>query len=367
MSNMMMWKSFNRLVGVLVLTVAIGVPVASTSPPEAEATAPTTALCNSNNAFCGYALHVKNGTTTVLASKAIGAHYGPGWSMPTGPNNSTGIGFCLDDTFGGVPVGPVTELPLPAGWTTQGVRQAAYILTMFAGDRVSPYQPIAIDSSGEFPGFTTRQRYTAVHLALLSVLPNHNNNGTYAALLDPTSMTLFADAAGTSPSTQQAVAPLVQQMVDAANGHHAAGGDVVLTAEETSPGVVTVTATKDGQPVADLPIWPTSTNGVSYSGPTTSTAHTNAVTAGWPSLDYSTSRLGAGVTNAAGAATFTVTQHGGTSADSAQPRGWAEQPSEPDVAFQRGASLQRAVGCRCGVRTALSGERHQPATRFDPC
>ncbi|MEQ1698577.1 MAG: VaFE repeat-containing surface-anchored protein [Ilumatobacteraceae bacterium] len=303
----MMLRTFRKMVGAVALAVAIGVPVVSTSPPEVEATAPTAALCNGNNAFCGYALHVKNGTTTVLPSKAFGAHYGPGWSMPTGPNNSTGIGFCLDDTFGGVPVGPVSELALPAGWTTAGIRQAAYILTMYAGDRVVPYQPIAIDAAGEFPGFTTRQRYEAVHLALLSVLPNHNNDGTYAALLDPATMNLFSDAAGMTPSAQQVVAPLVAQIVAAAQADHADGSGLVLTAEETSPGVVTVTALRDGLPVPNLPVWPTSTTGVTYSGSTGSTAYTNAAAASWPSLDYSTTRAGAGVTNASGVATFTAT------------------------------------------------------------
>lgn len=302
-----MWNSIRRVVGALALTVAIGVPIASTAPPAVEATAPDAPICNGNNAFCGYTLHVKNGSTTVIPSKSFGAHYGPGWSIPGSANNSTGTGFCLADAFFGVPVGPVSDRPLPTGWTQAGIRQAAYILAMFAGDRVSPYQPIAIDAAGEFTGFTTRQRYLAAHLALLSVLPNYMGGSTYLPLLDPATMQLFSDAAGTNPSSQQVVVPLVQQMVAAATAHNAAGSNIVLTAEETSPGVVTVTATKDGSPVPNLPVWPTSTTGLAYTGTTTSQAYLNGAAAGWPSLDYTTTRAGAGVTNASGEATFSAT------------------------------------------------------------
>ena len=302
-----MWNSIRRVVGALALTVAIGVPIASTAPPAVEATAPDAPICNGNNAFCGYTLHVKNGSTTVIPSKSFGAHYGPGWSIPGSANNSTGTGFCLADAFFGVPVGPVSDRPLPAGWTQAGIRQAAYILSMFAGDRVSPYQPISIDAAGEFTGFTTRQRYLAAHLALSSVLPTYMGGSTYLPLLDPATMQLFSDAAGTNPSTQQVVVPLVQQMVAAATAHNAAGSNIVLSAEESAPGVVTVTATKDGSPVPNLPIWPTSTTGVAYTGTTSSQAYLNGAAAGWPSLDYTTTRAGAGVTNASGQATFTAT------------------------------------------------------------
>ena len=273
----------------------------------ADATAPSAGLCNANNAFCGYAFHVKNGTTTVLPSKSIGAHYGGGWSIPASSNNSTGVGFCLNDQFFGVPVGAVVERPLAPGWTTTQMTTAAYILAHFAGDRVSPYQPIAIDGSGEFVGFTTRQRYAAVHLALLSVVPNWAGGSTYSPLIDPATMQLFNDAAGTVPSAQQVLAPLVHDMVTAATDHHASGGALVLSAVN-SAGVVTVTATKDGLPVADLPIWPSTTSGLTYSGTTISQAYLNAQTMGWPSLDYSTSRVGAGVTNASGQTTFVATR-----------------------------------------------------------
>jgi hypothetical protein len=302
-----MWKSIRKVVGALALTVAIGVPIASIAPPAVEATAPDAPICNGNNAFCGYTLHVKNGSTTVIPSKSFGAHYGPGWSIPGSANNSTGTGFCLADAFFGVPVGPVNDRPLPAGWTQAGIRQAAYILSMFAGDRVSPYQPIAIDAAGEFTGFTTRQRYLAAHLALSSVLPTYMGGSTYLPLLDPATLQLFSDAAGTNPSSQQVVVPLVQQMVAAATAHNAAGSNIVLSAEETAPGVVTVAATKDGLPVPNLPIWPTSTTGVAYTGTTSSQAYLNGAAAGWPSLDYTTTRAGAGVTNASGQATFTAT------------------------------------------------------------
>jgi hypothetical protein len=283
--------------------------VTTTSIDDAavEATAPTAVLCNGNNAFCGYAFHVKNGTTSVLPSKSIGAHYGAGWSIPASSNNSAGTGFCLNDQFFGVPVGPVTERSMAPGWTTAQITSAAYLLAHYAGDRVSPYQPIEIDAAGEFPGFTTRQRYAAVHLALLSVVPNWSGGSVYSPLVDPATMQLFNDAAGTIPSSQQVIAPLVQTMVAAATSHHADGSGVLLSAVHNA-GTVTVTATKDGLPVADLPIWPATTTGVTYTGTATSQAYLNAPLMGWPSLDYSTSRSGAGVTDAAGQATFHVTR-----------------------------------------------------------
>ncbi|MCB0954765.1 MAG: VaFE repeat-containing surface-anchored protein [Ilumatobacter sp.] len=185
--------------------------------------------------------------------------------------------------------------------------EAAWILTVYAGDGVSPYQPIAVDANGDIVGYTVRQRYLAVHLALLSVLPNHNANGSYSSLLDPATLQLFADVAGTTPSAQQVVVPLVAQMVAAANAHHAAGSAIVLDATETTPGVVTVTATKDGLPVPDVPIWPTSTVGVAALGSTGSQAELNAQLLGWPSLDYSTTRSGAAVTDADGQVTFSAT------------------------------------------------------------
>lgn len=293
----------------LIAAGLLGVPVviASPAPEGVVATAPSAAVCAGDNLFCGWVLHAKNGSTTVLATKALGAHMGSLWAMPGGANNSAGVGFCLDDSFGGVPVGSVAELPLPAWWSVPAQAEAAWIVAMYAGDRVAPYQPIPIDGNGELAGWSTRQRYLAVHLALLSVLPNHNADGTYTPLLDPWNLNLFANAAGTIPSSTQVVVPLVQQIVSAAEAHHASGSAIVLDVQATGVGTVTVTATKDGLPVADLPVWPTSGAGVTYTGTSATQAWTNAQAAGWPALDYSVTRGSAGVTDAAGLATFAVT------------------------------------------------------------
>ncbi|MEQ1701377.1 MAG: VaFE repeat-containing surface-anchored protein [Ilumatobacteraceae bacterium] len=294
-------------IAVLATLMAVALTTPSALDEVAEATAPTAASCNGNNAFCGYVFHVKNGATTVLPSKSIGAHYGAGWSIPASSNNSTGVGFCLNDQFFGVPVGTVIERPLAPAWTTAQISTAGYLLAHFAGDRVSPYQPIEIDGTGEFPGFTTRQRYAAVHLALLSVLPNWAGGSGYSPLIDPTTMQLFNDVGGTVPSSQQVIAPLVEAMVTAATDHHAGGSPVVLDVVNVA-GLVTVTATKDGLPVADLPIWPDTTAGVTFSGTITRQAFVNTQLLSWPSLDYSTTLSGAGVTDAAGQAQFTVTR-----------------------------------------------------------
>lgn len=276
------------------------------SPSPATATAPTAALCNGNDAFCGATLHVKNGTTTVLGSKAVGAHYGPLWSIPPSANNSTGVGFCLGDQNTGVPVGAVAEVPPAPAWTAPQMAQAAWIMANYAGDRVSPYQALAIDSDGEVVGYTVRQRMLAVHLALLASVPNWSGGTSYAALVDPGSVQTFGDAAGTVPNAfGNSTLPLVQSIVAQAQAHHSDGSPVVLTAVHAS-GVATVTATKDGVPIADLPVWPSTTVGVGYTGTSTSQAYLNAASAGFPSLDHSTVRVGAGVTNAGGVATFSI-------------------------------------------------------------
>ncbi|MDP2290571.1 MAG: VaFE repeat-containing surface-anchored protein [Actinomycetota bacterium] len=289
-------------VGALVAVGGLFVP----APPPIAATAPTAALCNGNDAFCGATLHVKNGTTTVLGSKAVGAHYGPLWSIPPSANNSTGIGFCLGDQNTGVPVGTVSEVPPAPAWTVPQMAQAGWIMTNYAGDRVSPYQGLAIDSDGEVVGYTVRQRMLAVHLALLASVPNWSGGTNYAALLDPATLQTFGDAAGTVPNAfGNSTLPLVQSIVAQAQAHRSDGSPVVLTAVHAG-GTATVTATKDGLPVADLPVWPSTTAGVAFTGTATSQAFLNATLAGFPSLDHSTIREGAGVTDAAGVATFSV-------------------------------------------------------------
>ncbi|MCB0985961.1 MAG: hypothetical protein KDB06_15030, partial [Ilumatobacter sp.] len=95
-------RSTWRLAAVaLIAAAAAGLPAVHGAP--VAATAPTATVCNGNPSFCGYTLHAKNGSTSVLPSKSFGAHMGVGWQMATGPNNSTALGFCLDDQFGGVP------------------------------------------------------------------------------------------------------------------------------------------------------------------------------------------------------------------------------------------------------------------------
>lgn len=294
-----------RLALVIAAVVAVtGLAVSTASPTSA--TAPTAALCNGNAAFCGATLHVKNGTTTVLPSKAVGAHYGPGWSIPPTANNSTGVGFCLGDQNTGVPVGAVSEVPPAPAWTAPQMAQAAWIMANYAGDRVSPYQGLVIDTDGEIVGYTVRQRMLAVHLALLASVPNWSGGTSYAALLDPTTVQTFGDAAGTVPNSfGNSTLPLVQAIIAQAHAHNSDGSPVVLAAVHVA-GVVRVTATKDGVPVADLAVWPSTTVGVSYSGTTVSQAFLNATLAGFPSLDHSTTRAGAGITDAAGVATFAI-------------------------------------------------------------
>lgn len=88
-------------------------------------------------------------------------------------------------------------------------------------------------------------------------------------------------------------------------------------------------------------MWPTSPSGVVYMGTTSTQAWSNAAAAGWPALDYSTSRLAAGVTDAAGQATFNVTVlvlAGGVEFNTEEPTHWRAQlgrwagvAGEPDL------------------------------------
>ena len=138
-----------------------------------------------------------NGT---IGSVAAGAHYGPAWGIPPTPNDSTGTGWCVDDTHTGFPAGTIVELPSPVEWRPRQRRIAATIISLYGGDQVLPYQPLPIDRSGELvdadvsSASPTQLRHVAVWLALRSVLVDPAGTPR----IDLASATAFSDRAGRS-------------------------------------------------------------------------------------------------------------------------------------------------------------------------
>lgn len=319
-------------VGALVGLALLGAVSLSTgAPPDVQALAPAPGLCpTANAAFCGRALHM-DWTGWSFASKAVGAHYGPGWSQPASANNSTGTGFCLGDEFTGVPTAPVVDRGLPSGWTTPQLAKAAWLMATYGGDKVSPYQGLAIDANGELVGWPqnntgsqtgTQQRLMAVHFALMATVQNTYDSDpgpgvttAYYPLVDLASLTTFSDIAGTIPNAfGNSAVTLAQQMMAQANAHFADQAGVVFNVSWTSgtaptaagTASVTVTVTKGGHVIPDYPVWTTSPDVIGYTGTTSTPAYLNAQAASFPSMDYSATHTVAGVTNAAGKATFDV-------------------------------------------------------------
>jgi hypothetical protein len=67
----------------------------------------------------------------------MGAHYGAGYGIPTTVNNSTGVGYCVEEdepNLGGVVVQPDPDI-----WSTRAKADAAALMTTYSGDRVVPY------------------------------------------------------------------------------------------------------------------------------------------------------------------------------------------------------------------------------------
>jgi len=291
------------------------------APGRVEALAPNTSLCSSKSSFCGAVLRIDSSTGTI-GSVAAGAHYGAAWGIPPTPNDSTGIGWCVDDTHTGFPVGPISEQPLPTVWTAYDHRLASTIISLYGGDNVLPYQPLEIDATGEIVGETvtgtspTRLRHVAVWLALRSVLVDPAGTPR----IDLVTAKAFSDRAGRRPSpTGTAAIPLARRMVEVARRVTPQRGDakptVQLTADQRAadPGDlirIPVRVTDGaGRPVAHVPVWPhRSTNAAITPHPSGDRAsrqvEKNAVLAGWPSFDTTRNRSGATVTNMDGVAFF---------------------------------------------------------------
>jgi T-Q ester bond containing domain len=67
----------------------------------------------------------------------LGAHYGAGYGIPTTPNNSTGVGYCVEEDEPNL--GGVQLQPDPVLWSARDKANAAAVMTTYSGDRVVPY------------------------------------------------------------------------------------------------------------------------------------------------------------------------------------------------------------------------------------
>lgn len=280
---------------------------------------------NAVNGFCGRGLRVLNEAGGVeIGMMATGAHFGPTWQMPGSANNSTGVGFCVDDTHTGGPVAAVVEQPTPGIWSPSAEAQAAWILATFAGDRVSPYQNwpvnpatgelVVAEANAAVLGGTsaTQLRMMAAHLALRSVLADPI--GT--PLVDPSSMWTQSLLGNPSPVGDAAMA-LAEMMVAESNPRFSHGAPVVQVsfvdgAAPTAVGAVEQVRVRlvdpvDGTALPGYPVHPINITNASVT-PVVSgmPEHANATALGWPSLDATTSRAQATVTDWAGEATFTL-------------------------------------------------------------
>ena len=318
-------RALAAIAAVALAGVLLGADGSRTGPltaHHAAALAPTPTTCNGRASFCGAVLRIESDSGTI-GSVSAGAHYGPAWGIPPTPNDSTGTGWCVDDTHTGFPAGRIVELPNPGEWRPRDKRVAATIISLYGGDRVLPYQPLAIDETGELAAADdepsaspTQVRHVAVWLALRSVLPDPAGTPR----IDLASARTFADAAGRVPSAiGNAAVPIARRLVDVAEAMTPIGGDPVVTVEATdgslptapeSPEELLVRVTdRSGRPLPHLPVWPDRRTNVRLApqpspDPDTAAVTGNAVLAGWPSFDTAAARHDVAVTDSEGVARF---------------------------------------------------------------
>ena len=297
------------------------------SPGGVSAEAPSASACgghfNPLLAFCGDSASVSWAGGSI-GTFAMGAHSGAAWGMPTSPNNTTGLGWCVDDTHVGVPLAAPYDLGIPAQWSADDQAKAAYIISHYGLDNMAVFQKLAVLPNGEWDRFGVPQptwmRQMSVMLALRSVLtdPAHPAN-----LIDIN--TASVNTGGTLNATEEAfVVAAAQEMVADATLAYAAPGavnmSVVLDSPYTGAGTygVSVTVTDAaGKPLPQYPVWPSATTGVTSVTPVywrtpveqfmnTATAQNIATMGGAWSLDYQQTFPNASISSDAGVAHFDV-------------------------------------------------------------
>ncbi len=280
----------------------------------------------------------------------IGAHYGSMWQVPTGHNNSLGIGYCVMEDVAGE--GAVSLRPDPAVWDAGEMARAAALMSSFGGDRVVPY---GIDSSGTYDitsgewqqpslfggGEYTRRRQVAVNFGVKMFLDDVSASGAVTGLKLARDTAVVNGSGGEYSALRNGYA-IAQRLATVADIQHAVGGvhlEMVWATPDGAPPQIgasrlEVRATDaTGKPVGYVPIVVMSdigidgarTVGVTVSVDRTGdtpddTARWNAAAAlGWPTMEMAASMgsdprfavagnpSGADVTDSSGVARFTVT------------------------------------------------------------
>ena len=202
----------------------------------------------------------------------VGAHYGSLWGLPTGDNNSRGVGYCtMEDVIGS---GAVALQPDPPLWDASEMARAGALMSTFGGDRVVPY---GIDDSGnynvatgewELPqllggGEYTRRRQIAVNFGVRMFLEDLSANalpGGHKLARD----TAVVNGSGGDFAALRNGYQVAQHMADVADIQSAIGG-ISLTMEwdtpdgsaPTTPGTYPLTVTvadSTGRRVGMVPV-----------------------------------------------------------------------------------------------------------------
>jgi hypothetical protein len=284
----------------------------------------------------------------------VGAHYGSLWGIPSGPNNSAGVGYCVMEDLAGER--RVTRQPDPPVWDGGEMARAAAVMASFGGDRVVPY---AIDASGPYDGASgewqhpsllgggeyTRRRHVAVNFAVKMFVEDVSPAGVAAGRKLARDTAVVGGAGDDFPALREGYR-VAQHLARVADVQHAVGGITLRItwgtpggALPSSPGTypLTVAVTDStGKPVGFVPVLQLSAIGIgtdrSVAARATVATRTKsrddrarwaaAAATGWPTLEMG-SRLAddprfalrhhpdsADVTDATGLARFDVTIDG---------------------------------------------------------
>lgn len=312
----------------------------------------------------------------------IGAQYGSLWSIPAGPNNSLGVGYCVMEDVGGE--GVVAARPDPAAWDAGEMARAAALMATFGGDRVVPY---GIDASGAYDlasgewnqpslfggGEYTRRRQVAVNFGVKMLLDDVSPSGSAAGRKLARDTAVVNGTGGEFSALRNGYA-IAQRLANVAEAQHAVGGVRAqvewLTPDgrpPTTPGTHPVevrTTDSTGKAVGYVPVVQLSASGIGTARSIGAVAVVDnradteddtarwqaAHAAGWPTWDMAgslvddhrfalgRSPLAADVTDAAGVARFDVTVDG-----SDWELGLHTQAPTADVTLYSGTGVQGQV------------------------
>jgi len=174
----------------------------------------------------------------------VGAQYGSLWDLPTGPNNSLGVGYCVMEDVSGT--GRVRRQPDPAEWDVGEMARAAALMATFGGDRVVPY---GIDATGSYDAATgewnhpalgtagtiTRRRQVAVNFGVRMFLEDVSPSGVAAGRKLARDTAVVNGSRGDFAALRNGYS-VAQRFATVAERQHAVGGVRVSMEWGTSSG-----------------------------------------------------------------------------------------------------------------------------------